>query len=94
MRPKNCWEVMKCGKELGGQNVEEGVCCLANEPGRYSGTNTGLFRGRFCWAVVGTLCEDKVRGSFGNKSGDCLQCNFFKQVKEEGGIHFRMSPGY
>jgi len=44
-------------------------CCPANDNGEYSGANRGLFRGRFCWAVAGTLCENNFPGSFVKDSG-------------------------
>lgn len=49
----NCWEFMKCGRELGGSKVKElGVCPAYPDHGRQ------------CARVVGTLCSGEVQGSF------------------------------
>ncbi|MBN1573066.1 MAG: hypothetical protein JW984_07720 [Deltaproteobacteria bacterium] len=80
MAKKNCWEVMKCGKE------EE---CPAARIGRGIGTHDGKNRGRFCWTVHDTLCMDKAHGSFAEKIRICVnQCKFYKQVKSEEGTNF------
>lgn len=86
MERKNCWEVMACGRQPGGDNVEAlGVCPAANE---FDGVNRGERGGRFCWAVVGTLCSGKVQGTFAKKLLDCIKCKFFQQVQEEQGRAF------
>jgi hypothetical protein len=89
---QNCWEVMKCGREPGGKNVEQlGVCpaALANQ---YDGVNKGRYGGRICWVVAGTLCVGKVQGTYAKKMKACLQCRFLKQVNEEEGRFFVLRP--
>ena len=89
MAKRNCWEVMKCGREPGGSKVgEKGVCptALAVE---VDGMNCGHNGGRACWAISGTLCKGKVQGEFALKYRDCRNCNFYKLVKEEEGIQWR-----
>ena len=85
MANQNCWEIKKCGREPGGAKVKElGVCPAAVEV-RVNGINCGQNAGRCCWAVAGTLCEGKVQGSFAQKIGNCVNCDFFQLVvKEEG----------
>lgn len=85
MANQNCWEIKKCGREPGGAKVKElGVCPAAVEA-RLDGINCGKNAGRCCWAVAGTLCEGKIQGSFAQKVGSCLNCEFFQSVvKEEG----------
>jgi hypothetical protein len=85
----NCWEVKQCGREIGGQRGDLGVCPAATET-RLHGTNNGVNAGRACWVVAGTLCGDRVNGTFARKYETCEQCDFFKLVKqEEGSEHVR-----
>ena len=50
----NCWEFMKCGRQPGGEKVDElGVCPASIEP-RTDGTNSGKMGGR----VLGDHLED------------------------------------
>ncbi len=88
MARKNCWEVMKCGRQPGGQKVEEFGVCPATIPGEYDGKNGGKHGGRYCWAIVGTLCHGEIQGTFAMKINNCLYCKFLKQVNEEEGRFF------
>lgn len=85
---RNCWEVMMCGREPGGSRAAEiGVCPAAIE--RFAdGLNHGRNGGRICWSVAGTLCQEKVQGSFAQKRDNCLACPFFNEVKEQEGTDF------
>jgi HD-GYP domain-containing protein (c-di-GMP phosphodiesterase class II) len=63
----NCWEFMKCGRELGGTKAKEfGVCPAYPDHGRH------------CARVVGTLCNGEVQGSFARKFGNCRKCPFYR----------------
>ncbi len=65
----NCWEYMKCGREEGGEKAKElGVCPAYPD------------HGRDCWFVAGTLCGGKVQGTYAEKYGNCLKCDFYKKV--------------
>ena len=92
MERKNCWEVKKCGRQPGGEKVGEYRVCPAAEPSEYDGTNRGTYGGRFCWAIVGTLCDGTPQGTFARKFMNCLDCEFLKQVNEEEGRNFVLSP--
>lgn len=84
----NCWEYKKCGREPGGAKVKElGVCPVFTEK-RTDNLNCGKNGGRACWAIAGTLCGDKVQGTFAFKLSTCLQCEFFKLVVKEEGDKF------
>jgi hypothetical protein len=62
-----CWEFIKCGREKGGAKVNElGVCPAYPDHGKH------------CARVVGTLCREKVQGSFAAKLHDCMKCDFYK----------------
>ena len=80
---KNCWEMKKCGREFGGEKVEELGVCPAAIHSEYDGTNGGKYGGRFCWAIAGTLCRGRIQGTFAIKLTNCLYCGFLKQVNEE-----------
>ncbi len=92
MKKRNCWEFKKCGKELGGCNIESDGVCSASIPSEFSGTNGGLHNGRFCWAVKGTACSISTCETFENKIITCLNCDFFKEVQHQEGKNFTMIP--
>lgn len=82
-KPLNCWEVRCCGREPGGKNISElGVCPVTIDQTK-NGTNQGKSGGRCCWRIAGTLCGGKVQGSWAQKLQNCLNCEFFKKVREE-----------
>ena len=84
----NCWEFKKCGREPDGTKEREvGICPAAREK-TVSGINGGLNGGRVCWAVAGTLCDERVKGSFALRIQNCLKCDFYQKVKEEEGESF------
>jgi two-component system phosphate regulon sensor histidine kinase PhoR len=90
MDRKNCWEIMDCGRGPGGAHASELGVCPATRGGPHSGMNGGDEGGRACWAVVGTLCEGKVEGSFATKRAMCTGCEVFKRVQSEEGPAFRL----
>ena len=88
MEHQDCWDFKKCGRQPGGAKVAElGVCPAASDAGS-SGTNNGVNGGRICWAVTGTFCGGQVQGTYAQKQVTCMNCEFFKKVKEECGTQF------
>jgi hypothetical protein len=86
---KNCWEFKKCGREPGGDRVDElGVCPAATEDS-VDGINEGKKGGRSCWAITGTYCTGIVEGRFASKVETCLQCDFYRIVRDEQGESFQ-----
>ncbi len=83
MALRNCWDVMKCGRQACGSNVKEQGVCPAAADNKFSGVNRGHRCGRFCWAIAGTFCEGKTQGTFAQKAMECINCNFFKMVQDE-----------
>jgi hypothetical protein len=82
---KNCWEIMKCGREAGGKNsLEMGACPAFTSTTRH-GKNGGKNAGRYCWKTAGTFCGGKVQGFWATKMVSCSACEFFKHVKEQEG---------
>ncbi|MBK8010904.1 MAG: hypothetical protein IPK13_06110 [Deltaproteobacteria bacterium] len=80
---QNCWQIKKCGREVGGAKVKElGVCPAATER-RLAGVHGGQNGGRACWVMTGTLCGGKVQGSYAAKLANCMACDFYKQVQKE-----------
>lgn len=62
-----CWEFKKCGREAGGQKVDElGVCPAYPDHGQH------------CARVAGTMCAGVVQGTFAHKLTSCMQCDFYK----------------
>jgi hypothetical protein len=87
MGKQNCWEVKKCGREPGGVKSNElGVCIAATEK-RTNGIHGGLNGGRVCWVITGTLCGGSAQGTFAMKLGNCLNCEFYKIVRQEEGVN-------
>ena len=92
MERTNCWEIMKCGRQPGGESVEELGVCPAALSNKYDGVNKGQHGGRFCWAIAGTLCGSSVQGTFAEKFADCLKCEVLKQISVDEGREFILSP--
>ncbi len=91
MRKRNCWEVMQCGREPGGERVRElGVCPAATDE-RLDGIHGGKNSGRTCWVIAGTFCEGDVQGTFAQKYRDCTMCEFYRQVMKEEGSEYQAS---
>jgi hypothetical protein len=87
MAKQNCWEVKQCGRQPQGAKVNElGVCPAAVEK-RLNGVNEGVNGGRACWAIAGTLCGGEVQGTFALKLGNCMTCEFYRQVHLEESGH-------
>ena len=78
----NFWEHKKCGRQRGGDRINElGMC--PSEENRVNGIHGGANGGRCCCAIAGTLYGDKVQGTYAQKLSSCLDCDFFKLVTSE-----------
>ncbi len=89
---QNCWEFKRCGREPGGAGVAELGVCPAAITSEAHGANGGERGGGICWAVAGTLCGGRIRGTFAEKMLACMQCDFFDFVRRETGASFRLLP--
>lgn len=89
---KNCWEVIQCGRQQNGEQANELGVCPAAATSTCDGVNEGIKGGRFCWTVSGTFCSGKEEDTFTKKFMNCLNCSFLKQVNEEEGNNFILSP--
>ena len=85
----NCWEFMKCGRQPGGEKVDELGVCPASIESRTDGMNSGKMGGRSCWAITGTYCDGKVQGEFASKMVGCLECKFYRIVVHEEGVNYQ-----
>ena len=79
----NCWEFEKCGREPGGTKITEYDVCPAATETSVDGINGGKNGGRICWAIAGTLCNKKIKGTFAKEKFSCLNCDFFRLVNKE-----------
>ena len=77
---------MKCGRQQDGDKVAEYGICPAAFDTSYDGIHSGKCGGRICWAVSGTFCGGCAQGSFADKRGTCLNCDFYKLVQQEEGM--------
>jgi PAS domain S-box-containing protein len=93
MNKKNCWELKKCGRELGGENARKLGVCPASINRRLNGLHGGKNAGRACWLVAGTMCERHIQGTFAHGYKDCRRCDFYALVKKEEGLDFKMTVG-
>jgi len=83
MEKINCWEMKKCGREPGGERVHELGACPAATEQRVDGVNGGRNGGRTCWAIAGTLCGGKARGTYAAKITSCHACEFYRTVQQD-----------
>jgi hypothetical protein len=93
MNKVNCWEFRNCGRQPGGENVEDLGLCAAATTSIMEGIHGGIKGGRACWIIVGTQC-----GLNGNETGDkhkraCVSCDFFNLVKVQEGMELQQSEG-
>ncbi|MHA2280507.1 MAG: two-CW domain-containing protein [Promethearchaeota archaeon] len=87
---KNCWEVMGCEWQPEGMKIEELGVCPSVVDRRFDGIHNGKNAGRTCWMIAGTLCGGKVQGNYAQKYQSCIECGFYKLVKKEEGLEFKM----
>ena len=66
---KNCWEIMRCGRERNGHKTLEFGECIASKDGL----------GHSCWAIAGTLCGGEVQGTAARKYNSCMVCEVYKK---------------
>jgi hypothetical protein len=76
---------MKCGKD---KKNALGICPAVTET-EADGVNCGKNGGRVCWAISGTLGDDRVQGTYAQKLLCCSYCEFRMLVQEEEHIKFR-----
>lgn len=88
---KNCWEFQKCGREPGGQTSEKHGVCPATVNTATHGINDGINGGRACWIIEGTQCEGERQGSYAQKIGKCMKCDFYATVRQEQGEKYNSS---
>jgi len=69
---------MKCGREPGGEKVDELGICRATADELFNGANGGKNGGRICFAVAGTFSNDVAQCSCLGKLASCKDCSFFK----------------
>ncbi|MDD5302153.1 MAG: hypothetical protein PHS14_03505 [Elusimicrobia bacterium] len=92
MKRQNCWEAMSCGRQPGGAHERELGVCPAAISGANDGAHRGVFRGRMCWQVTGTLCGGEVQGDFAKKMLACLNCRFLQKVQDQESRNFHLMP--
>ena len=83
MSKKNCWEYKKCGREPEGANVHELGVCPTSTATKLNVIHGGKNGGRVCWAVAGSMCDGEVQGTYEQKYGDCIICDFYHSVRHE-----------
>ena len=74
MKKLNCWEFKKCGRQPGGEHVNDMGLCPATIEEKLDGIHDGSNGGRACWVIAGTLCKGEKQGSFAQKLTNCVTC--------------------
>lgn len=96
----NCWEFKKCEREPGGDKAANFGVCPSPCTKELDEVNEGHNGGRSCWCVAGTFCNGKPQGTFVEKFGSCLKCDFYLNVRSEEGdqyvstVEIRKKMGY
>jgi hypothetical protein len=87
----NCWEFMKCGREVGGDRTDELGICPVSSFLSADGLNGGVNGGRICWIIEENGCNDKLI----HRKDFCFHCEFrFKVTNEEGLSKVCKSTGF
>jgi len=81
----NCWEFLRCGRELGGINAYELGVCPVSTYVWFDGLHGGRNAGRTCWVIGGTMCHGNIQKSFDEKFRGCGKCDFYLSVREAEG---------
>jgi hypothetical protein len=71
----NCWEIKNCERQKGGMKIYDLGECIASK----------FDMGHSCWAVAGTLCFDKIQGTFAQKIGFCTSCEVYHLYNRSSG---------
>jgi len=87
----NCWEFKRCGRQLGGDHINDLGRCPATLEEGLDDTHGGVNAGRACWVVAGTFCRNEVQGTFAQKFKSCQKCDFYEKVREEEYPNFQLS---
>jgi hypothetical protein len=86
MIKKNCWDIMKCGRNGNGNKTHElGVCPIAVEK-LANGLCGGINGGRLCWIIADTKYRNKLQCFKNHKKASCGSCDFRNKVIEEEGL--------
>jgi hypothetical protein len=88
---RNCWEFKNCGFGPRGNKIDDLGICPAARSGKLDGVHNGHNRGRVCWVIAGTLCGGAPQGEFVKKYSTCMNCEFYKMVREEEGANFQIT---
>ncbi|UCH81112.1 MAG: hypothetical protein JSW20_00495 [Nitrospiraceae bacterium] len=84
----NCWDIKKCGRELGGKKAAKRGACPASTCTSKNGANGGINAGRSCWSAEGTICCSKIQGTYTSKLESCVGCEVFLHITAEEGLDY------
>jgi hypothetical protein len=71
-------------------SFSRGVCPATIET-RLNGVQGGYNAGRASWVVEGTMCDDKIDGTFTQKREKCYFCDFLIKVGEDESHNLQLS---
>ncbi len=85
MSKLNCWEFFKCGREAGGEKVNELGICPAATFEAADGFLDGKNGGKACTYVAGTFCSGTIQGTAREKEKNCAACEFYNALRDRYG---------
>lgn len=89
---QNCWDFMKCGFGPNSRKTKKIGECFAAKENKLEGVHGGKNGGRACWFVCDTFdCGEGAQGDFSEKYPICMNCRFYRKVREEEGSNFEVS---
>jgi hypothetical protein len=91
---KNCWELKKCVRELGGNKILELGICPESTYKRFNGVYGGINSGRVCWLIAGTSCGGKDQGLHADEQAYCAKCDVYMTIKTEEGDSFNRATDF
>ncbi len=75
-----CWEIKRCGREVGGARVDEyGVCPVSRMMSDHNG-DVEEADVVLCWRETNTLCGVVYGGAGAVKMMHCSDCEYYKQA--------------
>jgi hypothetical protein len=83
----NCWEIMKCGRQIGGDKAGTEGPCPSMTTVELASVNSGDFGGRICWKVKDDFNGTRIP-NWSNPNKNCLECKVLRMVNDEEGDSF------
>lgn len=81
---------MKCGREPGGEKVQELGICPATTFDLTDGYLDGINGGKACAYIFGDFCSESHTGTSRDKKKACAACDFYNEMKYRHRVDFSL----